>query len=138
MASLGNGNEDGVGLGTFWGHAAAGDLALEDAFANGVLAVVIMAGAAGQHREGQDAAAQALDGRDDSSEDGIGCSVVVGGSFIGKSPKPQVDSANAPAGLIGPNVEALADIPKDFFRDGRQDGGDPDGWKFRRWRCRAA
>ena len=61
MASLGNGDEDGVGVGTSWGHAAAGDLALEDALANDVLAVVVMAGAARQHREGEDAAPQATD-----------------------------------------------------------------------------
>ncbi len=60
MAGLGNGDEEGVGLGPSRGHAAAGDLALENTFAN-VLAVVIMAGAAGQHREGEDAATQALD-----------------------------------------------------------------------------
>ena len=48
MASLGNGDEDGVGLSASGGHAAAGDLALEDAFANDVLAVVIMARAAWQ------------------------------------------------------------------------------------------
>src|SRR2546422_5913182 len=71
MASLGNGYEDGIGLGAPWGHAAAGDLALEDSLANDVLAEIIMAGAAGQHREGQDAAPQALDRADDSSEDGI-------------------------------------------------------------------
>src|SRR5437867_7686698 len=70
MASLGNGYEDGIGLGAPWGHAAAGDLALEDSLANDVLAEIIMAGAAGQHREGQDAAPQALDRADDSSEDG--------------------------------------------------------------------
>src|SRR5438876_2952656 len=72
MAGLGNRDENGVGVGPLWGHAAAGDLALEDTFANDVLAVVIMAGAAREYREGQDAAPQALDGCDDSGENRIG------------------------------------------------------------------
>ena len=59
-------------MGASWGHAAAGNFALEDTFTNDVLAVVVMAGTTRQHREGQDAAAQALDGGNDSGEDGIG------------------------------------------------------------------
>ena len=55
-------------MGASWGHAAAGNFALEDAFTNDVLAVIVMAGATRQHREGQDAAAQALDGGNDSGE----------------------------------------------------------------------
>ena len=48
MASLGDGDEDGVGLGASRGHAATGDLVLEDPVANDVLAEVVMAGAVRQ------------------------------------------------------------------------------------------
>ena len=41
MASLGNGYEDGIGLGAPWRHAA-GDLALEDSLANDVLAEITL------------------------------------------------------------------------------------------------
>ena len=61
MAGLGDRDEDGISVSASGGHAAAGDLAVEDTFANDVLAVVVVRGAARQQREGQNAAAQALD-----------------------------------------------------------------------------
>ena len=48
MASLGDRDEGGISLGASRGHAATGDLALEDPFANDVLAEVVMAGAVRQ------------------------------------------------------------------------------------------
>src|SRR3989442_9460642 len=54
----------------------------------------------------------------DDGRSPIGRGVIVGRCFISERPKPPIDSANAPAGLISPDVETLADIPKDFFRDG--------------------
>ena len=72
VTSLGDGDEDGVGVSAPGGHAAAGDFPLEDTLADDVLAVVVVGRTAGQEHEREDAFALALHDGDDCGEDGVG------------------------------------------------------------------
>src|SRR5207247_3532428 len=63
----------------------------------------------------EDARKNCAENVDDDRRAPIGGGVIVGGGFTGEGPQPPIDSANTPAGFIGPNLKTLSDIPKDFF-----------------------